>query len=103
MCALFVPLSLAVQLPFSSEASQRMVKQATLARTPDLEPIDRLEEKVKRLVDMVVQLRADLQRSADGNAKLTEELQSVRARLVEAEETSTELTVMREERDVIRT
>ena len=80
-----------------------MVKQATLARTPDLEPIDRLEEKVKRLVDMVVQLRADLQRSADGNVKLTEELQSVRARLVDAEETSTELTVMREERDVIRT
>jgi regulator of replication initiation timing len=80
-----------------------MVKQATLARTPDLEPIDRLEEKVKRLVDMVVQLRADLQRAADGNARLTEELQSLRGRLVDAEQTSTELTVMREERDVIRT
>jgi regulator of replication initiation timing len=80
-----------------------MVKQATLARTPDLEPIDRLEEKVKRLVDMVVQLRADLQRSADGNARLTEELQSLRGRLVDAEQTSTELTAMREERDVIRT
>jgi FtsZ-binding cell division protein ZapB len=80
-----------------------MVKQATLARTPDLEPIDRLEEKVKRLVDMVVQLRADLQRAADNNARLTDELQSVRGRLVDAEQTSTELTAMREERDVIRT
>jgi regulator of replication initiation timing len=80
-----------------------MVKQATLARTPDLEPIDRLEEKVKRLVDMVVQLRADLQRAADGNARLTEELQALRGRLVDAEQASTELTAMREERDVIRT
>jgi regulator of replication initiation timing len=80
-----------------------MVKQATLARTPDLEPIDRLEEKVKRLVDMVVQLRADLQRAADNNSRLTEELQSLRARLVDADQTSTELTAMREERDVIRT
>jgi regulator of replication initiation timing len=80
-----------------------MVKQATLARTPDLEPIDRLEEKVKRLVDMVVQLRADLQRAADNNSRLTEELQSLRARLADADQTSTELTAMREERDVIRT
>jgi regulator of replication initiation timing len=79
------------------------VKQAAVARTTDIEPIDRLEEKVKRLVDMVVQLRADLQRAADNNSRLTEELQSLRARLVDADQTSTELTAMREERDVIRT
>ena len=33
-----------------------MVKQAAL-RTVDLEPIDRLEDKIKLLVDMVTRLR----------------------------------------------
>jgi regulator of replication initiation timing len=80
-----------------------MAKQATLARTPDLEPIDRLEEKVKRLVDMIVGLRADLQRSAEGNSRLTEELEELRARVVDAENSTSELTVLREERELVRT
>jgi regulator of replication initiation timing len=80
-----------------------MAKQATLARTPDLEPIDRLEEKVKRLVSMIVGLRSDLQRSAEMNAKLSDELEQLRARFVDFESNSSELSVLREERDVIRT
>jgi regulator of replication initiation timing len=80
-----------------------MAKQATLARTPDLEPIDRLEEKVKRLVDMIVGLRADLQRSAEGNARLTEEVEQLRSRVADAESASTELTALRDEREEIKT
>ena len=80
-----------------------MAKQATLARTPDLEPIDRLEEKVRRLVDMVVGLRADLQRSAEVNARLSGELESLRTRVADADAAGTELAVLREERDAIRT
>ena len=80
-----------------------MAKQAALAPTPDLEPIDRLEEKVKRLVDMIGQLRMDLQRSADSNARLTNDIEGLRARVAEAEQGSAELTVLREERDAIRT
>jgi regulator of replication initiation timing len=80
-----------------------MAKQASLATTPDLEPIDRLEEKVKRLVDMIAELRADLQRSADGTARLNEEVVLLRARIADADGATAELTVMREERDVIRT
>lgn len=80
-----------------------MVKQATLARTPELEPIDRLEEKVKRLVDMIVQLRADLQRSAEGNARLQAEVDELREKISDAETASSELIVLRDEREQIRT
>ena len=79
-----------------------MAKQATLARTTDLEPIDRLEEKVRRLVDMIVGLRADLQRSAEVNARLSGELETLRARAADADAASTELVALREERDAVR-
>jgi FtsZ-binding cell division protein ZapB len=80
-----------------------MAKQASLARTLDLEPIDRLEEKVKRLVDMIVELRGDLQRSAESNARMSGELDLLRAKAADADSASTELSALREERDVIRT
>ncbi len=80
-----------------------MVKPATVTRSTELEPIDRLEEKVKRLVEMIVGLRADLQRSAEGNVRLTAELEQLRLRVADADNASDELGVLREERDQIRT
>jgi regulator of replication initiation timing len=79
-----------------------MAKQAVLART-DLEPIDRLEEKIKMLVAMVAKLRADQERAADEQARLTQEIDTLRARLADAETVNTELTVLRDEREIIRT
>jgi regulator of replication initiation timing len=80
-----------------------MVKQAVAARTTELEPIDRLEEKVRRLVEMLGQLRAEQARAADENARLLQEIDSLRARLSGAEAVSSELAALRDERDVIRT
>jgi FtsZ-binding cell division protein ZapB len=80
-----------------------MAKQASLARAIDLEPIDRLEEKVRRLVDMIVELRADLQRSAESNARMSGELELLRTKAADAEHATSELTALREERDVIKT
>jgi regulator of replication initiation timing len=74
----------------------------TAARSLDLEPIDRLEEKVKLLVAMIDRLRAESTRAADDNARLARELDALRARLAEAEGTGTELSALREERDLIR-
>jgi regulator of replication initiation timing len=71
-------------------------------RGVDLEPIDRLEEKVKLLVGVIDRLRADQARAADENTRLSRELDGLRARLTEAEGTSSELTVLREERALIR-
>ena len=71
-------------------------------RGVDLEPIDRLEEKVKLLVGVIDRLRADQARAADENARLNRELDGLRTRLTEAEGTSSELTALREERALIR-
>jgi seryl-tRNA synthetase len=69
----------------------------------DLQPIDRLEEKVRMLVDMIDRLRAENSRAAQDNERLANELNVLRARIADAEGTSVELKALRDERDVIRT
>jgi regulator of replication initiation timing len=79
-----------------------MAKQAVATRT-DLDPIDRLEEKVRMLVSIVTQLRADHARAAEENGRLKSELDNVRSRLAaESEASGSELSALREERDLIR-
>ena len=79
-----------------------MAKSAIATRSIELEPIDRLEEKVKLLVGMVDRLRAENAVALEENAKLTRELESSRSRLVDAESTGSEILALREERDLIR-
>jgi len=78
-----------------------MAKQAAL-RTVDLEPIDRLEEKIRLLVGMVTQLRAEQTQAADENARLTQEIAALRARVADAEGADAEIVALRGERDLIR-
>ncbi len=78
-----------------------MAKQA-VARTTELEPIDRLEEKIKLLVNTVTRLRAEQADAADQQARLTREIETLRARLTDAEGSSHELTALRDEREAIR-
>jgi regulator of replication initiation timing len=80
-----------------------MAKAAVAMRGVDLEPIDRLEEKVRMLVGMIDRLRADNGRVAEDNDRLARELDTMRSRLSEAEGTNAELSALREERDLIRT
>lgn len=79
-----------------------MAKQA-VAQATDLEPIDRLEEKIKLLVEMVTGLRAEQDKAADDNARLVQEIDTLRARLADADGASAELSALRDERNVIRT
>jgi hypothetical protein len=72
-------------------------------RTVDLEPIDRLEEKVKLLVGMIDRLRTENARMADDSARLARELDAARARITDAESANADVTALREERDLIRT
>jgi FtsZ-binding cell division protein ZapB len=78
-----------------------MAKTAT--RSTDLEPIDRLEEKVKLLVGLVERLKLETARAAEENQRLAHEMDALRARLASSEGVATELTSLKEERDVIRT
>ena len=78
-----------------------MVKQA-LARTVDLDPIDRLEDKVRLLVDLVTELRTEQSKAADENTRLRNEVATLRSKMVDVESTSSELVALRDERDVVR-
>ncbi len=69
----------------------------------ELEPIDRLEDKVKQLVGLVERLRTEQARAADENGRLTNEVETLRARLVDAEQADTDVTALRAEREQIRT
>ena len=81
-----------------------MIKSAAARTTQtDLDPIDRLEDKVKRLVDLIAQMRADQDKAAETNARLSQEITALRGRLAEAESTATEITALRDEREIIRT
>jgi regulator of replication initiation timing len=79
-----------------------LAKTAVATRGVDLEPIDRLEEKVKMLVSMIDRLRAENARSAEANATLAREMDALRARMADAETASSELTALREERELIK-
>ena len=78
-----------------------MAKQAVATRI-DLDPIDRLEDKVRTLVGLVTQLRAEHARSTEENFRLSRELENLRAHLAESEVSGSELDALRSERDVIR-
>ena len=76
--------------------------KVAVARGVDLEPIDRLEEKVRMLVGVIDRLRADNVKASEDNARLSRELDALRGRLTEAEGSGVELSALREERDLIR-
>lgn len=78
-----------------------MVKTAT--RTTELESIDRLEDKLKQLVGLVDRLRTEQATAAAENQRLSREIERLSGQLASSEGLSTELSTLREERDIIRT
>ena len=71
--------------------------------TSDLQPIDRLEEKIKQLVGMVDALRAERAKALDEVTRLQKDVDGLRARLGDAEGFSAEASTLREERELIKT
>lgn len=76
---------------------------ATKTSIAGLEPIDRLEEKIKLLVNTIVRLKSEQARAGEENARLQREVDTLKARMADAEQAGSEVTVLREERDQIRT
>jgi regulator of replication initiation timing len=74
----------------------------TASRSVDLEPIDRLEEKIQMLVSMVGKLKSENAQAAEDNARLSRELESVRAQLADSEAGLAEVSALRMERETIR-
>ncbi len=75
---------------------------ATTTKTPGLESIDRLEEKIKLLVNTISRIKGDQNRVAEENVKLKAEIDGLKARVNSAESAGAEVTSLREERDQIK-
>jgi regulator of replication initiation timing len=75
---------------------------AKTASPTAVEPIDRLEEKIKTLVSVIGRLRGEQSRASEENARLQRELDALKARVAEAEGAAAELGELRDERDQIR-
>lgn len=70
--------------------------------TTDLQPIDRLEEKLRLLVGMIETLRTERSQALDSVARLERELEVAKTRVAETEASNAEATTLREEREKIR-
>ena len=68
-----------------------------------VEPFDRLEEKIKLLVSTIARLKGEHTRLTEDNGRLQRELTALQERLGQAEQAGTEVSALREERDLIRT
>jgi regulator of replication initiation timing len=73
------------------------------ATSSAVEPIDRLEEKIKLLVSVIGRLRGEQARVQEDNSRLQRELETLKGRVTDAESATTELSQLRDERDQIRT
>jgi len=74
----------------------------TAVRGAELDSLDRLEDKVKRLVAMVERMKSEQARAAEENQRLKAEIESLRGRVASGESLSTEIAALRDERDIIR-
>ena len=68
----------------------------------DVEPIDRLAEKVKGLISILERTRGELSQTVEENLRLSREVEHLKAQLVKAETTGADLSSLLEEREQIR-
>lgn len=72
-------------------------------KSAGIESIDRLEEKIKLLVNTIVRIKGEQSRVAEENGKLKAEIEGLKARITTAESAGAEVSSLREERDLIKT
>ena len=73
------------------------------SKLADLEPLDRLEEKVKLLVAQVNKTRTEQEESKKENTRLQADLERLKALEAESSSNGNEIKTLLAERDTIRT
>jgi len=76
---------------------------AKTGQPADVEALDRLEDKVKLLVALVGRMRTEQAQTAEALQRTSRELDEAKARLKDAENATSEIAALREERDTVRT
>jgi regulator of replication initiation timing len=75
----------------------------TAMRSAEVDSLDRLEDKIKRLVAMVERMKSEQARAAEENHKLKAELEALKSRAATGDSLSSEIAALKDERNVIRT
>jgi uncharacterized coiled-coil DUF342 family protein len=75
---------------------------AKTAQSVEIDAIERLEDKVRKLVALVEEMRSERARLAAENRSLGDELGLLRKKIVDGEGAAAEVTTLREERDQVR-
>ena len=76
---------------------------AKTAQSVEIDAIERLEDKVRKLVALVEEMRSERARLAAENRALGDEVGGLRKKLVDGEGAAAEVATLREERDQVRT
>ena len=69
----------------------------------NLEPLDRLSDKIQSMVGVLERTRTELARTAEDNARLSREVDALREQLATAENQSVQAQALQAERDQLRT
>ncbi len=72
------------------------------AHATDVEPIERLAEKVKGLIALLDRTRGELTQTIEDNRRLNQEIERLRGQLADAEQTGEDLSELQAERAQIR-
>ena len=72
------------------------------AHITDVEPIERLGEKVKGLIGLLDRTRNELGQTIEDNRRLNQEVERLRTELTDAKRTGEDLSELQAERAVIR-
>ena len=72
------------------------------AHATDVEPIERLAEKVKGLIALLDRTRSELTQTIEDNRRLNQEIERLRGQLADAEQTGEDLSELQAERAQIR-
>ena len=75
---------------------------AKSAQSAEIDAIERLEEKVRKLVALVEEMRGERARLAAENRSLGAELGALRKKVVDGEGAAAEVAALRDERDQVR-
>jgi regulator of replication initiation timing len=75
---------------------------AKAAQSVEFDAITRLEDKIRKLIAVVEHTRAEHARIAGEHRALTDEVSTLRKRLVDSEGVGAELATLREEREQVR-
>jgi regulator of replication initiation timing len=73
-----------------------------VAQSIELDAIERLEVKIRKLIATIEQSRAEQARLVSENKALSDELGTLRKKVVESEDAASEAAMLREEREHVR-